>query len=60
MPSSERSDFEFVKRLVTAHYEEEDDETKYCRQVRRLLLEEEKAELDKLCKEIRKEKERDW
>lgn len=55
-----KRDFEFVKRLVSAEYEEDDDETKYCRQARRLLLEEEKAELDNLCNEIRKEKERDW
>lgn len=52
-----KRDLNFVKRLVSAKYEEQDDATKYCSQARKWLSEEERAEFDNLCQEIEKQQE---
>jgi hypothetical protein len=50
-----KRDFDFVKRLVSAKYPENDDATKYCSEAFPYLSKEEQVELKELCKKIRKE-----
>jgi hypothetical protein len=47
-----KRDLNFSKRLVSAKYEEDDDETKYCWRARQWLLEDEQVELDAVCEQI--------
>lgn len=54
-----KRDLNFAKRLVSAKYEEGDDETKYCWYARQWLSEDERVELDELCKKIEEEQEKD-
>jgi hypothetical protein len=50
-----KRDLNFAKRLVSAKYEEGDDNTKYCHQARQWLSEEERDELTELCEQIEME-----
>lgn len=50
-----KRDFNFVKRLVSAEYYEDDDATKYCSEAFPHLSKDEQVELKELCKKIRKE-----
>lgn len=54
-----KSKYNFVKRLVSAKYDEHDDATKYCFHAWRYLSKEEQVKLDELCKKIKKEQEKD-
>jgi hypothetical protein len=50
-----KRDLNFSKRLVSAKYEEGDEERKYCWRARQWLLEDEQVELDELCEQIEME-----
>jgi hypothetical protein len=52
-----KSDYNFVKRLISAKYDEHDDATKYCFHAWRYLSKEEQVKLDELCDEIERQQE---
>jgi hypothetical protein len=50
-----KRDYNFVERLVSAKYEEDDNPTKYCLQAKRFLSKEDQVKLTELCKKIEME-----
>jgi len=53
-----KSKYNFVKRLVSAKYDEHDDATKYCFHAWRYLSKEEQLMLAELCEKIKEEQEK--